>query len=70
MSILQCGSDGGRGVGAGHLCVCNGPVGHSLAEPRPHGCCCGAMWACADCEHADPIEGCAECGAMVDEVAL
>jgi hypothetical protein len=40
-----CNHDGGRGIGAGHVCRCNHKAGHPLDEPRPHGCSCGAMWA-------------------------
>lgn len=42
----RCNHNGGYGIGAGHECRCNGPIGHSLtSHERPHGCGCGAVWA-------------------------
>jgi hypothetical protein len=61
--VIVCGSDGGQGIGAGHRCECTRTRGHALDNDRPHGCPCGAPWICAECEHADPADGCAECGA-------
>lgn len=43
-----CPSIGGRGIGAGHVCICMRLNGHPAVdwpdENRPHGCVCGAMW--------------------------
>lgn len=60
---VRCGSDGGRGIGAGHVCTCVRRFDHPLDSERPHGCPCGALWGCPDCTAADPYEGCAACGA-------
>ena len=43
--MIRCNDDGGQGVGAGHVCRCVRPAGHSLDAERPHGCPCGAPWA-------------------------
>lgn len=43
--IVRCNHDGGRGIGAGHICRCVLLEGHSMKGARPHGCGCGAMWA-------------------------
>lgn len=61
--VERCGSDGGRGIGAGHVCSCVRYAGHPLDWARPHGCTCGALWRCDDCEDAEMGEGCAGCGA-------
>lgn len=36
----RCGNNGGKVIGAGHECVCNGRKGHY----GKHGCECGGMW--------------------------
>ena len=41
----RCDHDGGRGIGAGHVCRCVRAPGHPLDSDRPHGCTCGALWA-------------------------
>ena len=58
----RCGSDGGRSIGAGHVCGCVRPAGHAADGERPHCCSCGALWGCADCPEAE-WDGCAGCGA-------
>lgn len=44
----KCNNDGGRGIGAGHVCRCVREKGHTTriyqADPRTHGCSCGALW--------------------------
>lgn len=45
MTMEVCNHNGGRGIGAGHVCRCVRPAGHPLDTDRPHGCSCGALWA-------------------------
>lgn len=45
MSADICGANGGQGIGAGHVCVCNAPKGHPPIYGRGHGCSCGAIWS-------------------------
>lgn len=40
MNDETCNDDGGRGIGAGHVCHCLMLAGHA----GRHGCHCGAMW--------------------------
>lgn len=44
----KCGHNGGRGIGAGHVCTCVRGMNHPFDSDRPHGCSCGAMWADGD----------------------
>lgn len=65
MAEVECGSSGGQGIGAGHVCRCIRAAGHPLDSARPHGCPCGALWRCEDCYDPDArAYGCAECGAL------
>jgi hypothetical protein len=43
--VSLCDDDGGRGIGAGHVCRCVRKDGHPIDSDRPHGCTCGALWA-------------------------
>ena len=44
MSDGCCGDDGGRGIGAGHICRCTATLGHEPIYGAYHGCECGALW--------------------------
>ena len=43
-----CNSNGGRGIGAGHVCRCVRIKGHPIDSARPHGCSCMALWSDPD----------------------
>lgn len=44
-AVRKCGVSGGTGIGAGHVCICNAPLGHEPIYGRGHGCSCGAVWS-------------------------